>query len=90
MVLTDASLRSMGTDMVDIYVGPKNKHFLAHKELLCNKILYFKKMFKGGFQEASSSKANFPEDDPEGFDVLISWVYQENCHIYSSKQETMA
>jgi hypothetical protein len=34
-------LRLMGTEMVDLYVGPTEVHFSVHKEILCNKIPYF-------------------------------------------------
>jgi hypothetical protein len=69
----------MGTEMVNIYVGDpekdEEKHFIVHKELLCNKVPYFEKMFKGGFAEAKTNTAKFPEDDPEAFDVLLDWLY---------------
>ncbi|TVY35864.1 hypothetical protein LOCC1_G008543 [Lachnellula occidentalis] len=67
--------KSMGSAMVDLYVGPRKEHFHVHKDLLCNKIPYFAKMFKGGFQEAITNSASFPEDVPGSFDILITWVY---------------
>ena len=66
----------MGTEMVDLYVGPSKEHFRVHKTLLCAKIPYFYKMFKGKFTEASTNRAEFPEDSPESFDLLLGWVYQ--------------
>ncbi|TVY42481.1 hypothetical protein LSUB1_G003277 [Lachnellula subtilissima] len=36
---------------------------------------FFLKMFKGGFQEAITNSASFPEDSPGSFDILITWVY---------------
>ncbi|TVY93102.1 hypothetical protein LAWI1_G001595 [Lachnellula willkommii] len=70
--------KRMGTEMVNIYVGEGDdkEHFHVHKELLCNKIPYFEKMFKGGFQEATTNEARFPEDNPESFDLLLGWVYE--------------
>jgi len=43
--------RLMGTEMVDLYIGPEKRHFRAHKKLLCSKVPYFEKMFKGQFLE---------------------------------------
>lgn len=65
----------MGSEMVDLYVGPKKEHFHVHKNILCDKIPYFEKMFKGGFQEAVTNSASFPEDVADSFDILITWVY---------------
>ncbi|TVY15019.1 hypothetical protein LARI1_G006903 [Lachnellula arida] len=70
--------KRMGTEMVNIYVGEGDdkEHFHVHKELLCNKIPYFEKMFKGGFQEATTNEARFSEDNPESFGLLLGWVYE--------------
>jgi hypothetical protein len=68
----------MGTEMVNLYVGPGKRKFLVHKEILCSKVLYFEKMFKGGFEEATKNEATFPEDDAESFDLLLSWVYHDS------------
>jgi len=32
-------------------------------------------MFNGGFKEATTNSATFPEDSVEAFDILIEWVY---------------
>jgi hypothetical protein len=61
-------------EMVDLYIGPNKVHFCVHKELLCDKIPYFDKMFRGHF-EATMNSATFPEDTPESFDLLVEWVY---------------
>lgn len=48
--------------MVELLIGPHEHSFLVHKELLCTKIPYFDKMFKGGWEESAQSMAKFPED----------------------------
>ena len=65
----------LGTEMVDLYVGPDKEHFRVHKAVLCSEIPYFDKMFNGGFSEASSNTATFPEDHGKAFDLLLGWVY---------------
>jgi hypothetical protein len=61
----------MGMNKVDLYIGPKVEHFHVHEEILCNKIPYFAKMFRGGFAEANTKSAHLPEDNPDLFDVLL-------------------
>jgi hypothetical protein len=63
----------MGTEMVDLYVGPQRDCFHVHKEVLCKKIPYFEMSFNGGFKEAT-----FPEDDTDSFDLLLGWVYRDS------------
>jgi hypothetical protein len=70
--------RLMGTEMVNLYVGPQKDQFHVHKEILCKKIPYFEKMFKGGFKEATEDQATFPEDLAESFDLLLGWVYHNS------------
>lgn len=60
--------------MVDLYIGEAKTHFRVHESTLC-KIPYFEKMFRGGFNEAQTKEATFPEDPEECFDVLIEWLY---------------
>ena len=71
--------------MVTLYVGKKEVQFTVHKDILCNKIPYFEKMFKGGFQEAADNAAKFPEDDPQSFDVLLGWVYEGDLRSLNTK-----
>lgn len=65
----------MGLDMVTLTVGTSQKVFKVHRKILCDRIPYFDKMFRGLFQEAITSTAIFPEDDPGMFDLLLRWVY---------------
>lgn len=69
--------------MVDLYVGSgeNERQFRVHKEVLCDKLEYFDKMFNGGFAEVLDNEARFPEDDPEYFDVLLDWVYSGSLRI---------
>jgi hypothetical protein len=65
----------MGTDMVELKVGPQKQLFRVHKAILCKKVAFFDKMFNGGWKEASNNSATLPEDSPESIDLLIGWVY---------------
>ncbi|KUJ07195.1 uncharacterized protein LY89DRAFT_601881 [Mollisia scopiformis] len=69
----------MGVQMVDINVG-KGKaetHFRVHKAILCAKLPYFDKMLNSGFKEGTENRVNLPEDDPDSFDLLMVWVYND-------------
>lgn len=63
--------------MVELKVGTNDqiRRFTVHKKLLCDKIPYFQIMFGGPWKEANEYAATFPEEDPESFDLLLSWVY---------------
>ena len=73
----------MGTETVDIHVGVNKEHFCVHKEILCAKIPYFEKMFKGGFKESSDGSATLPDDRSESFDLLLGWVYHNTIRPLS-------
>lgn len=51
------------------------KGFFVHKKLLCARIPYFHKMFAWGGVKTHKNSAVMPEDSPESFDVLLSWLY---------------
>ncbi|KAF7886977.1 uncharacterized protein EAF02_003624 [Botrytis sinoallii] len=67
------------SEMVDIHVGKDEDsgHFQLHKSILCEKVPYFEKMFNGNFEEGTTNSATLPEDDPEAFNILISWIYSD-------------
>ncbi|TGO18015.1 hypothetical protein BTUL_0013g00920 [Botrytis tulipae] len=71
------SLSNLGIETVDLYIGSSRTHYRVHKNVLCTKIPYFNKMFNGGFSEASSNSAEFPEDAIGSSDVLLKWAYSQ-------------
>ncbi|TGO70332.1 hypothetical protein BOTNAR_0001g00060 [Botryotinia narcissicola] len=68
-------LEIMGSEIVDIYVGPQKKLFRVHRGILCDKVPYLRKMFSSGFVEGLEGEAFFPEDDPKCFDSFMGWIY---------------
>lgn len=73
----------MGTDMVDLYVGEKEKLFRVHKKKLCDSIPYFDKMFNTGFEESIDNRAYFPDDTAICFGILIFWLYRDKLPPFS-------
>ncbi|PMD45668.1 hypothetical protein L207DRAFT_630078 [Hyaloscypha variabilis F] len=74
MAETTSYIDGIGTEMVDIYVGPSKKRFRLYKAKLCTRIPYFDKMFNGTFKEASDNVAYLEEDNPASFDLLADWA----------------
>lgn len=68
----------MGTEMVNLLVGPEKTLFVVHKLRLCRRIPYFEKMFNGHFKETASQEAAFPEENAATFDLMLEWVYNFN------------
>jgi hypothetical protein len=60
------------------------KHLVVHKDLLTKKSEVFDRMFNGGFKEATTKSATFPDDDPEAFEKLIEWLYTGRFMTISS------
>ena len=65
--------RTMGYEMVDIYVGEGANENLCsvHKKQVCMEVEYFDNMFNDGFKEAQENVATMPKDDPDAMDALL-------------------
>ncbi|KAL2072720.1 hypothetical protein VTL71DRAFT_12063 [Oculimacula yallundae] len=66
----------LGKEMVSIYVGPKRKEFIIHKELICESN-FFRGAFINSFAEAQDGTMYLPEDNPAAFDLYVEWVYRK-------------
>jgi hypothetical protein len=62
---------------VTIYVGKDKAEFAIHEKLLCDRVEYFKKAFRGGFKEAAEGVMHLLEEDPDVFEIFVEWLYQE-------------
>jgi len=61
----------LGTEVVDIYVGPERKHYVVHKKPLTSRSEYFSKALDGHFREAEENSIHLKEDDPAAVALLI-------------------
>lgn len=61
--------------MVQILVGPDEKRFDVHKELLCSVSDFFSAALNGGFKEAATGVVKLPEQDTETFQYFVHWLY---------------
>jgi hypothetical protein len=85
VALTDWLTSRLGNDIVTLKVGENEDEFVVHKKLLCSRIPYFDKMFQDPWQESVASIATFPEDTPESFDLLITWLYTNTIRYNFAK-----
>jgi len=70
------SYRDLGTEVVDIYVGPENKRYVVHKKPLTSQSEYFNKALNGHFKEAEENSIYLKEDNPAAVTLLIGWIYR--------------
>ena len=64
--------RKISGPKVDIYIGPKSKHYRVPKDILCYNSTYFDRCFNGQVKEAKEQKLSLPEDRPEFFQRVIA------------------
>ena len=64
--------RLIGTELVDLYVGPQKQHFRVHKKILGHRVPHFK---------AVKSQVFIPKHIPPVFDMLIRWIYNNSLPI---------
>jgi hypothetical protein len=60
--------------MLKVYVGPTNRLFYIHKDLLRRKSSYFDQVLSN-YNRAPVDYMTFPTDTPESFSILIDWFY---------------
>lgn len=76
--------------MVDIFVGAEQRRFHLHRDLLCNRSVYFKGCFEGDFEDAQQQELFLPEVDVESFDLLVRWLYGSPLKKISSDDDLLA
>ncbi|KAK8212575.1 hypothetical protein IWZ01DRAFT_533727 [Phyllosticta capitalensis] len=64
-------------DLVDIYVGSDNTHWILHEKLLCARSKFFSKIFQSKETKDKHQSASFglPDEDDESFAAFVSWLY---------------
>jgi hypothetical protein len=64
--------RLIGTELVDLYVGPEKQHFRVHKKILVHRVPHFKTV---------KSQVFIPKHIPPVFDMLIRWIYNNTLPV---------
>lgn len=73
----------LGADIVIITVGKGDmaEKIIFHKQILCQKVEFFNKMFNSDFAEGNSQTTDLPEDEPLPFKLLAGWVYTDKLEV---------
>lgn len=81
----DTNNRDAYDEIVEVKVGPEEKTFTLHKNVICFYSGYFEKVFNGGFAEAKAKSVILPEEDVQNFKRCISWIYARRFAVNSQK-----
>ena len=74
---------------VHILVGPNQKDFAIHRNLICQLSGFFDAAFNGSFSEASSGVIELYEEDPDLFELVYKWCYMKDTAQYNDGQSIM-
>ncbi|EKD18145.1 hypothetical protein MBM_03917 [Drepanopeziza brunnea f. sp. 'multigermtubi' MB_m1] len=69
------TLPKLSSPVLTIHVGAERKLFQIHKAMFVQAARYFDRMFNGKFLESVTSAAEFPDDDPAAWELLVQWCY---------------
>jgi hypothetical protein len=75
MLTSNYHHRDLGTEVVDIIVGPKRKRFVVHEQLLTSRSTYFRDILRGS-NIGNKSKVYFDDDDPAAVALFVGWLYR--------------
>jgi hypothetical protein len=62
---------------VKVYVGPNRKLWTLPEDLLCDRISYFRALFKSGFKEGIEKEIYLKEEDPGVFARIVDWLFTD-------------
>ncbi|GAB7351295.1 hypothetical protein MBLNU459_g1711t1 [Dothideomycetes sp. NU459] len=63
----------LSRDMVDIYVGQENTHWILHEKLLCHRSKFFRNIFYS--KDSHNHTFGLPDEDDEPFRLFVGWLY---------------
>lgn len=66
----------MGPTFVTLQLGPEEKKFTLHKDLLCEQSPYFRAAFSKNWKEGIENCITLEHADPDSFeDLIMDWLY---------------
>ena len=73
-----ASPRLLSGPLLEVYVGPNERHWALHQNLLCHHSRFFDENFRvnGDRKRIVDGKLLLPDEDAEAFELLVKWLYQ--------------
>lgn len=80
--------RLLSRDMVDIYVGQENTHWILHEKLLCARSKYFYNVFyKGSLAKSKSKSFGLPDEEDEPFRMFVGWLYSSAISVPEEEKD---
>ena len=75
-ITNNALPRLLSRDMVDIYVGLENTHWILHEKLLCHRSRFFRKALvsKTGRR---NEHFGLPDEEDHPFRLFVAWLYAD-------------
>ncbi|KAF2722103.1 hypothetical protein K431DRAFT_338352 [Polychaeton citri CBS 116435] len=74
----------LSRDMVDLYVGTENTHWILHEKLLCHRSRFFRDIFYNK-KGSKNSVYGLPDEDDEPFRLFVGWLY--SAHVPPPQEE---
>ncbi|KAJ9665393.1 hypothetical protein H2201_004470 [Coniosporium apollinis] len=75
----------LSRDLVDIYVGSENTHWILHEKLLCYRSKFFAKIFYSSSESGSNKVFGLPDEEDEPFRLFVGWLY--SGYVPAPKEE---
>ncbi|KAK5329035.1 hypothetical protein LTR70_000871 [Exophiala xenobiotica] len=90
-VTADMPQRFTQSEIVTIFVGPKRKKYLIHKDLLCAKSEYFRASLSENWTEGKKNEVYWNDecDTIEVVEEMTNWLYGRHLELDVSKQGTL-
>ena len=75
-ITNNALPRLLSRDMVDIYVGLENTHWILHEKLLCHRSRFFRKALISKTGRRNEHFA-LPDEEDHPFKLFVAWLYAD-------------
>ena len=81
---------TLNSAIVTISVGPTQRLFAAHEDVLC-KSTYFAQQCRSQFFDASGKRVELPNEEPEVFSAVLEYLYKGDYSpklVYDKKRSS--
>lgn len=76
----------LSRDMVDIYVGSENTHWILHEKLLCYRSKFFRDIFYTR-SERRNQAFGLPDEEDEPFRLFVGWLYSASLPVPKEEKD---
>jgi hypothetical protein len=67
-------------EIVTIFISPKKKRYLIHKDIICHHSEYFQSAYNGHWKE-SDEGVTLEDVEVKTFDVFVHWLYMQSLPL---------